>query len=111
MVIFHALARLSLALIGGSSYIQYSTTVLTVRSQSRHESNDGDKRLKRHKLLITFLLKRDSDIKMSSPEAGTDYINDNDNESIDKVTANSYGNLDLVDSEKECWMIRIRKLF
>ncbi|OEU14721.1 hypothetical protein FRACYDRAFT_209461 [Fragilariopsis cylindrus CCMP1102] len=44
---------------------------------------------------------------MSSPEAGTDYINDNDNESIDKVTANSYGNLDLVDSEKECWMIRI----
>mmetsp|Transcript_1833 Transcript_1833/g.2092 ORF Transcript_1833/g.2092 Transcript_1833/m.2092 type:complete len:240 (-) Transcript_1833:501-1220(-) len=34
-------------------------------------------------------------------------MNGNNNESINKVTAKSYGNLDTVETEKECWMIRI----
>jgi len=33
--------------------------------------------------------------------------NDGGNKNNNKVTANSYGNLDLVESGKECWMIRI----
>lgn len=43
---------------------------------------------------------------MSSPEASA-INNDNDNESNNKVTANSYGNLDITESGKECWMLRI----
>jgi len=45
---------------------------------------------------------------MPSPDAATDKINNgNNNESINKVTAKSYGNLDSAESGKECWMIRI----